>query len=486
MQKKWAEAGRPQVFLFVNEQKGFKTRRKAMATPTNLLELAQQRLTNWTTEKNHAQTAMRTAQTALTDGLAALQTATNDFTTQTNAIAALRTQLEAIVTRADAAPLLRQLETRTIAQRSANATILIQQSVVDNARADLDAARALMQAIDAAMVAMQAAVTAAEATHIKREAAKNTMTQPPLTDVVTRVTDLLASQIFTDAETRINADFPPALKARSLAGAQYAEDKAKRAATTRTDIQALIDANYNSSGNAKDKIAALERALNDADQALYDYASRASSRCDVAEAVLERIGSTDNAALTTEEHDAINDVTLLPVRVTAASAEDARDAAADAADAAQAKYDVEYLKVLATAGAAGVTAALADSTSDLAQTKTDLDNAENNLTEKAQNYDLVRETMDTWRTAVPDSAWRDLFDFQAAENTLNDLKQDPSAVITAASNAEAAVLTGLLAADEEARLLRIYTQTVDTRTGAAHVATALLDRARFSALRGDA
>jgi trimeric autotransporter adhesin len=458
-----------------------------MAAPTNLLELAQSRVTTWTAEKAGAQAAVTAAQSSLTDSLAALQAANAEFAAWGATIVALRARLALIETPADGAPLLQELEAAIIAQRGASADMLVQQRIADNARAASTSSRARLQDADAGLAAAEGALPAAQTAHAKREAARTAIAQPPLSALPARAASLLASQTFIDAEARIATDFPQALRDRSIARAALAIDEADRAATMRSDVRALVAAYHVSDGNAADKLAATWRALADAEAALYDQVAGAVSRVDAAEAALARIGSAENPPLSAEEHAAIDDAVALPGRQAAATAEDERDIAADAVDAAQARYDLEHLKVLAEDGEAGVTAALADATSDLAEASQELEDARAELTAAEAAYDnTMRETMQQWRAAVSDGAWRDLADFDAARRTLDELALSPAALGVAVTNAEAAVLAAELAVDEEAGRLRAYARALDMSEGVADAAAALLSRARFSALRGDA
>jgi len=427
------------------------------------------------------------AQTALADGLSALQAATADFTAQGATIGALRIELAGIETPADAAPLLAELEAAIIAQRGASADMLAHQGIVDNARAAVTASRSRLQHADSGLAAAQGAIPAAEAARTKREAARTAVTLPPLSELPARATTLLASPTFLDAEARIEADFPQALRDRSAARAAFVTDEADRAATQLRDVRALVASHYTSAGNAADKLAALSRALGDAEAALFDHASGAVGRADAAEATLARIGSDQNPPLSAEEHGAIDDAVALPERETAATAEGERDIAIDAVDVAQAKFDLEYLEVLAEDGEEGVTAALADAGSDLAEAKEELDDALDGLTAAETAYDnAMRQTMEAWRATVPDSAWRDLADFDAARRVLEELALSPAALGTAVTDAEAALLAAELEVDEEAQRLRAYARALEMSEGVAAVAAALLPRARFSALRGDA
>jgi len=458
-----------------------------MAAPTNLLELAQQRLVTWTAEKTSAQAAVAAAQSAVTAGLDELKAATKDYTDATEAITDLRGQLSAIATPADGEPLLDELEDEIIAQRTASAAMLVQQQAGEAARTALGSARKRLQDAESAIAAAQGEVTAEEMERAKREVAKAAVALPPLSDLPARATDLQASLVFTDAEARIAADFPAALRERSIARAGFAVDDADRAATMHRDVEALIAAHESTAGGAGDKLAAPTRALRDAEDALYDYVTRAVSRCNAAEAALVRIGGTVNPPLSAEVHDAINDAVALPEREAAATAEGERDIAADAVDVAQATYDLEYLEVFAADGAEGVTTALADATSDLAEANEGLDDAKDALADAEAAYDgAMRETMQVWRAAVPDSAWRDLADFDAASRAIDEFKQNPSALVTAVTNAEAALLTASLAVEDEAQRQRAYAQALEASGGAAEAAASLLERARFSALRGDA
>jgi hypothetical protein len=312
------------------------------------------------------------------------------------------------------------------------------------------------------------------------------VTQTPLDALAARATTLLASAVFTAATTRIETDFPDALRERARDRAALVEDRAARLAASHASVQALIDSYYSTKGSAADKVAAAEQSLADAEAALFYYVSRASSRCDAAEATLTRIGDANYAPLTAEEHAAIDDATLLSDRESAANAEADRDATQDVLEQAQATYDQEYLKVLGASGVEGVTAALADSTSTLAQAKDAVDSASADLTQKQTDFDSnERALLDTWEAAVPDAVWRDLADLDSAEATLTELTANPASLVTAVTNAETALLNALLAVDAEDQELHAYEVALAESADKLNVADTLLTRARFSALRGD-
>lgn len=457
-----------------------------MATPTTLTERVTQQLASWQSEKTTAQAAVQTAQSALVAAQESFKATTKEYADRDKDIAAIRLSLATITTPADAAPLVAELQAAIIAQRATTAALITDETSIAQARADADAARERVRVADAGIVSSQAELDAIQLEQGKRDAAKTAIAQAPITTLAAAATSLLASQTFIDAKARIDTDFPQALQDRARERATFAANRLGRANQAVIDSNALIAAQYTASGNASEKLYALERTLADREAELFDFATRAANRFDVAEATLERIADPTYAALTAEEHAAIDDATLATDRENAAAAESDRDTAREAHEVAQAAYDLEELKVLAADGAAGVTAALADATSDLAQAKSDLDAAAADLQQAETDYDAAERTLvDEWEATVPDSAWRDLADFEAAKAVLAVLQANPTVYATNVTNAENALLTALLVVDDEALSLSVLTSAATANVSAAAAASAVAERTRLSALRGD-
>jgi hypothetical protein len=90
----------------------------------------------------------------------------------------------------------------------------------------------------------------------------------------------------------------------------------------------------------------------------------------------------------------------------------------------------------------------------------------------------------TWETAVPDTAWRNLADFEEAKRLLITLKTDP-APVTAMDNAEADLVAALIAAEKVGRTLGLLESEELKAASKARFDKGSLPRRTLSALRGD-
>src|SRR5574341_482831 len=108
-----------------------------MATPTTLVELAQQRHAAWTAARAAAQTSAAQAQTDLNAASQALAGAAAKFAEEERKAADIRAQLATITTPADGEPLLDQLEQTIVEQHAAAAAILAAEAGVARAQAAL-------------------------------------------------------------------------------------------------------------------------------------------------------------------------------------------------------------------------------------------------------------------------------------------------------------------------------------------------------------
>jgi hypothetical protein len=457
-----------------------------MATPTNLVELADLRLAGATAAKAAAQTSLQQAQTDLAAAGTALDIAKATYAQKEKHAAEVRAQLAAIATPADGEPLLVDLEQTIIELRAATGAILAAEGAAGKARGRMEEGRSRLQQAEGAIAAAKDEQTREQAARARRETAKSALTQPPLGDLAARATALLASQTFDDAKQRVDADFPQKLRERARERAQLAAARLERTLDAAHDAQQLMDDEATAVGGAQEQALAPARALEQSASLLFDFATRAVARCDAAEAALVRIGGPDNPPLSQQQKDRIGDAALQAAREAAADAESELDQARELASQKQAAFDLERLKVAAATGEAGVTAALADATSDLAKAKAELDAALGAVPGKETAYTAaMRKSMDAWEAAVPDSAWRDLTEFDAASATLTALSVSPAALATAVTNAEGALLAARLTLDEGARSLSTLQAGLALAAASAAVAEQAAARLAFSALRGD-
>jgi hypothetical protein len=457
-----------------------------MATPTTLVELSEQRHNDWTAARQAAVTAVAQAQAAHNSAAQALAAASADFAAQERAAAQIRAQLAAITTPADGEPLLEQLELAIIAQRSAAAALLAAQSALAAAKAALAQGQASVQEADARIAQAKADWDRAKADAARRQAAKDALAAPPLDTLAADAGALLSDPVFDAAEARIEGDFPEALRDRARDRAKLARERLARNRKLAADLNGLLALHLNAKGAPADKLPGLGQAAAAAEAALLDWVSRAKERFDRARAALERVGDPDNPPLTQEQQDRIDDATLETAREDAADKEAARDQARAAHEAAVAKFEAERVEVLGEGGAEALTQALADANSDVAKAKKAMDDAAAELQVKQTAYTTVmREALDGWEAAVPESAWRDLADFDAASVALTELQAGPAAFLAALTSAEAALLAAGIAAHKEEQSLRTYRLETALPAARGEQERTIEGAAVFSALRGD-
>jgi hypothetical protein len=457
-----------------------------MATPTTLVALAGQHITDRGTDKTAAQAAAAQAQTDLTNAEQAVAAAHAEYAKQQAAAADIRSKLALITTPADGAPLLAQLEQTIIASRAAAAAGLTAEATRAKARAALSEAQSRVQQAGAGLTQALAALDQANADDKRRQAGKVALTRPPLSTLPARATTLLGSATFTNARNRVEGDFPQALRDRARERAALAAAHLTRATQAYTNSAQLLNAQLTAKGGPDDRLQPLRDAVSAAEAGLLGYVGGAKERCDRAEAALKRIGSTTNPPLTQAEKDRINDATLKTDREAAAAKESDRDKARDVVDQKQAAFDLERLKVLVAQGEAGLTQALADANSDVAKAKTALDDAVADLQGKEAAYTApMRALMDGWEAALPDSAWTDLSDFDAADATLQALQASPVALVTALNAGESALLAALLLADQDGAALVTASTAAAQQHARLDFEAGAAQRLAFAALRGD-
>jgi hypothetical protein len=457
-----------------------------MATPTTLIELAQQRRDARASEKSAAQAAAVQAQADLASAEQALAGANATYAQLQVEATRIRTQLAAITTPADGEPLLDQLEQTIIALRAAQNTALTAEGARARAKAALDAAQVHTQEAQARLAQAIVELAAVTADRQRRQAAAAALSQTPLDTLQADAAALLASATFTAAQTRVESDFPQALRERARERATLAQTHLARTRQSHADVLQLLSTELTGKGGPTGRIEPLAAAVVGAEAALLDYVSRAKERYDRAEAALQRIGGSANPPLTAEQSDRINDAALQSDREDAADAESERDQARDLVEQRQAAFDLERIEVLAAQGEAGLTAALANPASAVALAKQQLDSATTTLTQKQTDYtSAMRALLDAWEAAVPDSAWRDLFEFDDAQAQLTALQASPAALVTALTNAETALLAAHLANDQDEAMQRTYRADLARRAAQVEFETGAAARTALSALRGD-
>ncbi len=457
-----------------------------MATPTNLVELAQNRHEDWSAWKMEAQSALAQVQSDLQAATNALALANQGYGEKEKEVADLRTQLAAIATPADGAPLLEDLKAAIIALRAASAAILSAEEEVGCSKSELDLAQTRLQDAGLRTAAAKTEWDRAKADAARRKAAVDALPRTPLSTLAAKAAALLSSQTFSDAKTRIKNDFPEELRDRARERAQLAADLDALERRKVADVLELYNDLIASKGNGRDKLGPFSAKLDDAESALVDFVAKAKSRYDRAEARLKRVGGSANPPLTQEQKDHVSDASLETERKDAADKQSSRDAATLVRERQQAAFEMEQLKVLAEGGQAALTAALADANSDVAKAKKALDDAEADLQQKENDFTAaMADALDAWEAALPDSAWRDLYEFDEASADLDGLKIGGQSLADAMANAETGLVQAAVESDDDERQLRVFLAEGRRQEARADIRGTLANRAAFAALRGD-
>ncbi|MDQ3775214.1 MAG: hypothetical protein M3461_13105 [Pseudomonadota bacterium] len=303
---------------------------------------------------------------------------------------------------------------------------------------------------------------------------RHKLATPPLSTMVADATAALAANPWTDANARIEADIPLELLAcareRANVELKRLENDNKKVAET-----------ANLLGNE-------QQLFDNADAAFRDYVVNAKGRFDQALAIAARVADPKQNPLTEAQKLSINNAALEKEPVLdAGDAAVARQVVATAqidVDAKQTDLDVARLKALARdidkdPETDPVDLAVIAAIAALDTANTTLDNAKTAFTADMQTL------LTDWETAVPDTAWRNLADFEEATRLLIGLRTDPAPLVTAMDDAEAALVAALSTAEKAGRTLSLLESEALKAASKARFDTGSLPRRALSALRGD-
>ena len=453
-----------------------------MADPTTLKDLAHANLTAWQARTAAARADATAAQAAVSSAVTRLADATQALANARSDGQRIRTALAAVPTTADATPLLRQLDTATIAQRAAEAGILAQEQQLARARARLDRAALTLRSTETARLRAQAESNAADLEATRVAALVAALRQPPLDTLDQDASDLLGSTLTAAAQTAAQKDIPAPLLQRATERRDLARERIAGAAADRKSLADLIQAQVLATGNTEDRLLVPRTAYAAALGALESYVSGAKQRLDRAQGALTRLADPARKTLLTEpQKTRLNTPTpasLTTERETAAGHEKALDEAQWALEQAQRKRDLAQVKEAAGAGAPGALAAAEADLVTRAATKTAADTA----------YPPSERTLlSEWEAAIPDAIWADLADYLDARTSLTDLAGTPTGTLeTTLGTAEETLVHDLVALGKEQAARDLYAAELAGRTAAAEFAAGAAGRIVFSALRGDA
>jgi hypothetical protein len=311
---------------------------------------------------------------------------------------------------------------------------------------------------------------------------RHNLTRPPLSTMVADATAALAAKPWTDARVRIRADIPKELRdcanERAKVEVKRLENDIKKATETARLLGTMI-------ADADNR----RQLFDNADAAFRDYVVNAKGRFDQALAIAARVADpkqnplteAQNLSIHSKNPDGSTDTALQTKRNDAAAARKAVATAQIDVDAKQTDLDIARLEALAKD-------IDADPETDVAvmAAKTALATAQSNLASAntAFTSDMQTELAD-WETAVPDTAWRNLADFEAAKRLLVGLETDPAPMVTMMDTAEAELVAALIVAEKAGRTLSLLKSEALKAAAKARFDTGSFPRRALGALRGD-
>ncbi len=453
-----------------------------MPPPTTVLQFTAAQKDSLTTALQKANSALTSTKTAL-----AAQTKTRDTAkAQLAAIAAdmtsVRKQLAGTVTPEDGAALLLQLQTDITNSRKATAALAEVERGLAAAKADADGAASAVQLISPALATATAAWKDAQVQDKRRADLKAALAAPPLSTIAADAAAVAGGTAFTTAKNRLETDLPVALKAQAEERLTAEAGRATASLLDSQQAQAALEAKQTADGGVAGPLLKLQNDFQRTDAAFTAYVAGAVDRLKQANALLAKIGDPTVWPLTPPQIARIHDAALVASATAAAALEAARNVAA--VTVAQKQAALDQAKRLAVT--ADVDADPATNPAVITAT-TDLTSAQTALTTALGAYTAaIEQQARDWEATVPDTTWQLLADFERARGLLSDLQNPgPVALTTAMDNAEAALVTALLAADKSARTLAALQAEATRRAAVATYETTAIENRHFGAVRGD-
>jgi hypothetical protein len=513
-----------------------------MADPTKILAYATQRRDSAKQAVTALQQQLVKAQAGFAASSGEVASAAVELAELEKGAAEIRKKLSEIITPADGAALLDELEQVIIRARAARAAALRAQGESLAAQAAASLAEDGLAAGAALLASAEAQLKKAEQSNKQREAWKKSLTTLPLSKLNTDADSALKNKPFTDAQARVAADIPAKLLARAeeRRAAEAARINRRSADTQAAEAAASTERDKNGglAGPADNSLAAFLRL----EAAARNFVNTAKVSFDRAQATLAQVADPARSPLTPEQTARITDASLKADREAAAAEEKAladklkdwedkqaildaevlkakaagkdpdkeqkvKDAKKDVGDAETAfkilddawrakerGRDAALTNVEAKQGALSqaIKKAIAakknpDTDPDVMAAKSDLAKAESDFKKAEDDYQASsRGILDAWEAAVPDSAWRIFDDYEEAAAALTLLKDaDPAKLKNDLQKAEEDYVKAQLAADKGANVLALLAAEQAERAAREQSARSLAAARLFSALRGD-
>jgi hypothetical protein len=433
-----------------------------MAVPSSLKDYSTQLLATLQTR----QTAVQTAVTAShADSVAKRQ----NYQALIKQLADLDQQIEGqrqamarALMPADAEAALAALRLLIIQHRRKRAALLDSEDALESAKNKLESQQTELMAIGKRIKTVEselAEATARVARHLDwqqqladeplstiRADSSNVLTPPALEEDEDKQRNIAA---YAAATTRMEGDIPAALRLRATNRGEQTNfrlGQVRLASSKAEDLYAkYLDDNRGPDAN----VINLKTALLAAESRLGAFVMRAKERFDAAISLANQINASPPLTpAELAEIDGTKDPDLVTHGEAAVEKETVRDEKRQAVSVAQTNLDVKTAELLAADIDVDLLAnaemiALQDM---LTAAQAELGIADGELTAELKNQ------LDEWEAAIPDSIWKNLFRYNTATQILNDLKDTDPAVLTAAvQTAESALITGLIAAEKKLR-----------------------------------
>lgn len=434
-------------------------------------QLAQQ-LGNLVAPENHATTAAGAAATKLGDSQRALD--------------GIRAKLAKLDMPADGDPLLIAMNETVIALQQARLDRIAADDTLALLRQNKAALLAEKREIDDGIVLAANRLRSAQSAKSQRDSLKSKLSTTPVKDIPAAADALAKSQTAKDAVKHVEADFPAELLVQARARRTQALERKARAAATRDRAQQADDTQNEASNRSADKMPRLERALQAADAAAYDYVQRSPDMLLTAKTVLERYAARTTSNLTAAQTAHLFDPVTLATRKAALGKQAKRDAKAEELAEAQADLERAVLGEKAKDADFDEAAAKADPgklkpKQDVVDTKS----AELALLDAAYDDDAQKIVAD-WFAQVPDTIWEDLAAVDGAMAMLATLTPATKAndLKAALETAEATLVAELQKLEKENRTVALRRLRLAQAASLADAELATADVRAAAAVRG--
>lgn len=445
----------------------------------------------WTLERDTQKTAKAGAQSDLTAAQAALVVARAALDTDSKALAKIgadisadRNALASTSVPSAVTALNSKIRDEIIKQRTLQGTVLDDQDSIATAQANLDCATAALARATAKVTDAEARLTAATDAADKRKILADQLGQPPFITMKADATSFAGGAVATSAKAEIDATFPSDLQTIATDRRKTRTDRAAALEKALEDAEdALGSARATAEGLPGDA-ARKEIAFRRADDALRVFVTTAKLRYDRAVTVMGDLQAMKNGTKTPDLLSVQEkaDIAASAARTTAQTNALPIDTDRVAVYSAQKDFDTAILAQINTdvdalrtdAGLQAKRAAPGTATATLVAAQT------------AFAGSADKTTLDQWEVVVQDAVWSTLIDYLDAQDTLAHLSATtPADFATTLATAEDAYAVALAATTKAQRQGDAFSDEIALRSARVDAATASLPGRLLSAVRGD-